>query len=66
MNAITKRLKSKTYWYGAAVVALGFAEQYSSILTQFVPEQYRGLAVSLVGVGVWVLREVTKTPVSDK
>lgn len=66
MNAITKRLKSKTYWYGAAVVALGFAEQYGHVVTQFIPEQYKGLAVSLLGVGVWVLREMTKSPVAEK
>lgn len=66
MKAIVQRMKSKTYWYGAAVVVLGFAEQYGNLVTQFIPEEYRGLAVGLLGVGVWVLREVTTEPVAAK
>lgn len=66
MNALIKRIKSKTYWLGAAVVAAGFLDQNTQLISQLIPEQYRGLAVSLIGVAVWVLREVTTQPLSDK
>lgn len=59
-------LKSKTVWFANALIVAGFLEQHGHVLTELVPENYRGLAVSLVGLAVWGLRAVTSTSLSEK
>lgn len=63
---IVNRLKSKTYWFGVSVIAAGYLEANTRVISQLIPENYRALAVSTLGVIVLLLREVTKAPLSDK
>lgn len=54
--------KSRTMGFGGLLVLAGLLEQNGDVITSLVPDQYDGLAISLVGVVVWGLRFVTTTP----
>lgn len=68
MNAIWKRLKSKTYRLGIAVLLLGVLEQVDA--TGMVSSLFEGPAKGWVMIGIsvaiFLLREMTKQPVGDK
>lgn len=66
MNAFIKRLKSKTHWLGAATWMYGLELVQANVHTVGLPENRVGLVVIAVGLAIHVLREVTKTPVSQK
>lgn len=68
MMAIWKRLKSKTYWLGLAVLLLGALEQAQA--TGAVPALFEGKAQGWVTIGIsvaiFLLREATIKPVAEK
>lgn len=68
MRAIWKRLKSKTYWLGLAVLLLGALEQAQA--TGMIPSLFEGRVQGWVMIGVsvliFLLREATKQPVAEK
>ncbi len=66
MNAITNRLKSKTYWAAIVGALLLVIEHNSGIFSAYLPESIRSMAVLLWPVLMIALREVTKTALSDK
>lgn len=66
MNAILKTLRSKTMLVSYALIGLGFVEANFHIVGQFIPEAYRPLAISLIGVVMAGLRLVTNKPLSEK
>jgi len=60
-------LKSKTLWFGASTVLLGFFEKFDiTNFEAFIPDAYEPLVVSFIGLVVIVLRLVTNKPVSEK
>jgi hypothetical protein len=59
-------VKSKTMNFGSLLVIAGLIEQNSALITQLVPDQYDGLAISLIGVVVWGLRFVTTSPLVNR
>lgn len=61
-DIIKAALKSRTMNFGSLLVLAGALEQNTDIITKLVPDQYDGLAISLIGVVVWGLRFVTTQP----
>jgi hypothetical protein len=61
---IAGNAKSRTSWFAIALMAIGAAEQ--SGLFEFIPPDYKGLALSIVGFVTLVLRNLTTTAVTDK
>lgn len=61
---IAGNVRSKTSWVALALIVLGAVEQ--SGLIEFVPEAYKGLALSLIGAVMLVLRNLTSEPVAAK
>jgi hypothetical protein len=61
---IAGNAKSKTSWAAIAVVAFGGLEQ-SGVL-DLVPDQYKGLAISLVGAVMFFLRNISNDSIADK
>ena len=66
MKAITKRLKSKTYWAAIAGATLVVLEQNSGAFSAYLPESIRNLAVLMWPVLMVALREMTTTSVGEK
>lgn len=66
MKNLFKRLRSKTYWYGLGITVVGFLDQYTTAISDLIPDGYKGVAVAVLGIGVLILREMTKSPVADK
>lgn len=66
MNAIIQRLKSKTYWAAILGTVLVVLEQNAGIFSAYLPAHMRQFAVLFWPVAMIALREVTKTPVSEK
>ena len=66
MNAIVKRLKSKTYWAAIVGALLLVIEHNSGIFSTYLPESVRSMAVLLWPVLMVALREVTTSALSDK
>ena len=66
MNAIVKRLKSKTYWSAIVGALLLVIEHNSGIFSAYLPESVRSMAVLLWPVLMVALREVTTSALSDK
>lgn len=66
MNAIIKRLKSKTYW--AAIIGATFVvvEQNAQFFSHYLPESMRQLSILMWPVLMIALRELTDKPVSEK
>lgn len=61
---IVGNLKSKTSWAGVLLMAVGGLEQ--SGLLELVPDEYKGLAISMVGGLMFFLRNVTSQSVAAK
>lgn len=66
LDLLKGNLKSKTVWFANALVIAGLLEQHGHVLTQLIPDEYQGLAVSLVGLAVWGLRAITTKPLTEK
>lgn len=68
MGSILKRLKSKTYWLGFATLVLGSLEtaQASGMLPQLFEGHTRALITLVTALAIFTLRELTKTPISEK
>lgn len=62
---IVQRLKSKTYWLGASVIALGFIQGNLHHLEEILGKWY-GPVLMLIGVLVIFLRELTTKPLAEK
>lgn len=65
---LLKRLRSKTYWLGIATFALGALEtaQATGALPELFGDTVRAGMTVLTAVLIFVLRELTSKPVSDK
>lgn len=66
MDAIIKRLKSKTYWAAILGTVLVVLEKGGGVLSGYLPADMRALAVLFWPVLMIALREATTGPVSDK
>ena len=66
MNPVIQRLKSKTYWVAIVGALLTVIEANSGFIGQFVPAPYRAYIIMLWPVLMVILREVTKSALSDK
>lgn len=54
--------RSRTMNFGSFLVIAGLLEQHGEQITALVPDQYKGLAISAIGIAVWGLRFVTTAP----
>jgi hypothetical protein len=59
---MTSSLRSKTMWLAAITVVVGGIQSASP----FIPPQYTGLALAVVGVLTAVSRVLTNKPLSEK
>lgn len=59
------QLKSKTNWYGAAILCLGIVEANASLIQEHLGSYYGYFLMSL-GIGSIILRQFTTKPVSEK
>lgn len=66
MHKIAQRLRSKTYWAAVVGTLLMVLEQNSGILSAYLGEALRPLAVVFWPVLMVALREVTTTALDDK
>ena len=66
MNAIIKRLKSKTYWAAILGTTLVVVEQNAQFFSAYLPESLRQLSILMWPVLMIALRELTDKPVSEK
>ena len=66
MDAIIKRLKSKTYWVAFIAAALTIVEANANFLSGFLPPEYSKYAVMVWPVLMLTLREVTTVALTDK
>lgn len=64
--AVKGLIKSKTSWFGVALLILGFLEQNQQLLATVVPTEYFGVFMSGVGFLTILLRTVTTTSVVEK
>lgn len=56
------RIKSKTYWFGLAVTVLGAIQLYLPEVEHLLAG-WSGVVNMGVGVGIVILRELTKEPI---
>ena len=63
---LTGALRSKTIWFSAVLAALGAIQANSDALEKFLTPSQAGLAITLIGVIVAVLRVVTTRPLDEK
>ena len=49
---------NRTRIYGTGILILGVVQQYAS---DIIPDQYLGIVLAGVGIGVVILRELTNT-----
>jgi len=68
MKNIIKRLKSKTYWLGLGTLLLGSLEtaQATGAISTVLDGQARGWLTIVVAVMIFLLRELTKSSISEK
>lgn len=68
MNAIIKRLKSRTYWLGLGTLLLGILEtaQATGVAPDILDGKGRAVVTVGIAVAIFVLRELTKGRISDK
>ncbi len=59
-------LKSRTIWFGAAVMAVTWLENNSDIVANMVPDEYSGLVGYAVGIAIWFFRYATVKPLEEK
>lgn len=64
-KAVKDRAISKTYWFGLALMALGYVQDNFSMLESFLGE-YSGLVYIGIGLVVLILRERTTQSLSEK
>lgn len=65
-NTVRGALKSKTNWFGIALVVLPFVQQEWHVWSGLLPEKYRIYALSVIGLVVIVLRFMTREPLAEK
>lgn len=58
--------KSKLMNFGTLLVIAGIVEHNTETISNLVPEEYRGLALAVIGATVWGLRWVTTKPLAEK
>ena len=65
---IAKRLRSKTYWLGFATFLLGALEtaQATGTIDQLLEPKARAGLTLFIALAIFALRELTKTPISEK
>jgi hypothetical protein len=66
MNAIIKRLKSKTYWVAVTGALLTLVEVNSGYLSGLLPPEYVKYSLMFWPVLMLTLREVTSGALEDK
>lgn len=66
MNAIAQRLKSKTYWAAMIMAALSIVEAQSGVLSQLLPAELVPFWPLIFPMVMMILREMTKTALSEK
>ena len=66
MDAIRKRLKSKTVNFSLILGGLGILQTNFEQLHAIIPTKYYGICMIAVGVIVYILREMTTQPLKDK
>ena len=65
LGKVAKRAKSKTYWWGAMIMASPFLYENFSLLQDYLGEYYK-IAFFAMGFITMTLRELTKEPVDNK
>ena len=65
MSIINQRLKSKTYWLGAFVLALTYTQQNFGLIERHLGESAQLIDYG-IGLSILLLRELTKKPLSEK
>lgn len=65
-KAVARRFRSKTWRFGMVLFVAGALEQGTGLVGELVSEEYRGVALAVVGLVVWLLRELTREPLSSK
>lgn len=66
MQVVKGSLKSKTVWFGYALIVLPFFQSEWKTWEGLVPEALRPYLLSLVGLAVVVLRYYTTTSLAEK
>lgn len=66
MNAIVQRLKSKTFWAVFAGVLITAFEVNSGFFSSLMPARYQPYLLAFWPVLMWLLREFTTKPLSEK
>jgi hypothetical protein len=70
MDAILKRLKSKTYWFAGVLIGSGILDAQtgaiSSAVQTYIPVQWHWAVAPVIGLIVAGLREWTSKPLADK
>ncbi len=59
------RWKSKTYWFNAIIGAAALAEQHINLLKPMLGDKVYGLALFVLIIGNFILREMTTQPVGS-
>lgn len=66
ISNITKRLKSKTYYFATLVgVGLPVLESHMPLIKQFLTENHLGLYIA-ISIGIGLMREITHSSIDDK
>lgn len=63
---IAGNAKSKTSWASVLLLILGALQQSFSESVDLIPDQYEGLAMSLIGALYLILRNLTNQSISEK
>lgn len=58
--------RSRTIWFAGSMIAAGVLEQAAGVVTAVVPEEYKGIAIAVIGLMTAVLRLVTNKPLTEK
>ena len=67
MRATVKgAFRSKTIWFGAAVMIGTWLSQNTDLIQSFIPDRYDELAGYFIGIMIWVLRYITTEPLQEK
>ena len=65
-NDIKGALRSKTIWFGFAMMLGTWLSNNTDLLVGLVPEQYSDLCGYAIGIAIWVLRYLTTQPLEEK
>lgn len=66
MEALKKRLKSKTYWAGISMAILTIVEANQQIIASLLPPKYHPYTPLIFPIVMLALREVTTSALADK